>query len=107
MLITLDRLRDKFGEIMINNWKTGGTLENCGLRNFASPVGKLYSMHKFGKAFDLHFANFDAKTVREVIKLYPNDPAFEFITCVEEDVAWLHIDNRNHDSDPKIMFIKP
>jgi hypothetical protein len=39
--------------------------------------------------------------------MFLNDPEFRYITCIEEDVAWLHIDNRNHVQPNRIMFVKP
>ena len=63
MLKELDFIREQWGSpIIINNWATGGSLKQCGLRSNLDQIpkdktkaNKLYlSGHTMGKAFDLH-----------------------------------------------------
>lgn len=60
VLKELDYIRETFGApIVINNWATGGTLEQCGLRSNKDKLvmnkKTLYlSAHCLAKGFDLH-----------------------------------------------------
>lgn len=40
ILRTIDKLRDKFGPIIINNWGAGGPRKESGLRVFDTPTGR-------------------------------------------------------------------
>ena len=59
----LDYIRESYGSpIIINNWASGGTLKQCGLRSNMDDLVKskktLYlSAHTMGKGFDLHAKN--------------------------------------------------
>jgi len=68
-LITLDRLRERFGKTFMNNWKTkkeSQTADNYrGWRPFDCPIGAKLSQHKFGRAGDPYFQNATADEVRE------------------------------------------
>jgi len=94
MLMTLDRLREKYGKMTVNNWKWGGDREWSGLRTPDSPYYSKYSQHTHGRAFDIIFNNITAEEVRQEILANPDDPAFEFINSFEEGTSWLHIDAR-------------
>lgn len=59
----LDTIRESYGSpIIINNWSTGGSLKQCGLRSNLDQIVKdktnnnqLYlSAHTMGRGFDLH-----------------------------------------------------
>lgn len=95
MLAVLDRLRERFGPMIVNNWHRSGEREWSGLRTPGSPYYSPYSQHSFGRAFDVLFLRADVETVRQHIlanpELYPE------IGGVELDVSWLHIDGRNVD----------
>ncbi len=93
-LKTLDRLREKFGPITINDWSWGGSNEYRGLREPECKIGADYSQHRFGRAFDCKFRDISADTVREYILSNPKE--FPFITSLEMNVTWLHFDVRNH-----------
>lgn len=62
VLKELDYIRETFGSpIIINNWASGGSLEQCGLRSNKDKIvmnkKTLYlSAHTQSKAFDLHSA---------------------------------------------------
>ena len=102
MLRVLDRLRDKFGPMTINNWKWGGSREWSGLRIPISPYYSQYSQHSFGRAFDIVFQDVDVNTVREYI--LNNQYEFPEIGGVELETSWLHIDGRNYEG---IKTFKP
>ncbi len=97
MLITLDRLREKYGSMTVNNWKWGGDREWSGLRTSDSPYFSKYSQHSFGRAADVIFKTVTAEKVRQDMLANPDDATFEYINSIELGVSWLHFDIRNVD----------
>lgn len=97
MLMTLDRLREKYGSMTVNSWKWGGDREWSGLRTSDSPYYSPYSQHSFGRAADVIFKYVTAEEVRQAILADPEEHAFELINSFEEGVSWLHFDVRNCD----------
>lgn len=95
MLITLDRLREKYGSMTINNWSYGGAREWSGLRTPESPYYSKYSQHSYGRAFDIIFKHVTAEKVRQDILENPDDETFELINSFEEGTSWLHVDCRS------------
>ncbi len=95
MLITLDRLRDRYGKMTINNWYWGGSREFSGLRVFGCPYFSPYSQHTFGRAADPVFAETTAEQVRQDFLNNPDDECFEYINSIELGVSWFHFDTRN------------
>jgi hypothetical protein len=100
LLITLDRMRDKYGRMTINNWFWDGEREWSGLRTPDSPYYSTYSQHTYGRAADIIFADYTAEQVRQDIVQSINhthriDKIYEYITAVELNVNWLHFDVRN------------
>lgn len=96
-LMALDALREKFGPITVNNWKSGGQYKESGLRDFGTSTGAKYSMHKYGGAFDCKFKDYTPKEVAAYILAHPQE--FPTLTCIENPDStptWLHIDDRNH-----------
>ncbi len=97
LLITLDRLRERFGPMTVNNYYWGERREWSGLRTKDSPYYSQFSQHSFGRAADCLFKNRTAEEVREIILSNPLDTEFELIGSIELDVSWLHFDVRNCD----------
>jgi len=95
LLMTLDALRKEFGPVVVNNWHLNGDRQWSGLRTEHSPVGSVYSQHRFGRAADCLFVHADVGEVREYI--LNNSNAFPFINSVELGTSWLHFDVRNCD----------
>ena len=93
LLYSADMLRKEFGSMLCNNWSYGGNLQYRGFRPFDCGVGSTLSQHKTFNALDLNFKNHDSELVREYI--FANKDKL-FITSVECDVSWVHIDTRNH-----------
>jgi hypothetical protein len=79
LLITLDRLRERYGPMTVNNYYWGKDREWSGLRTKESPYYSPYSQHSFGRAADCLFKNISAEVVRKEILANPNDPTFELI----------------------------
>jgi hypothetical protein len=95
LLMTLDRLREKYGSITVNNYYWGKDREWSGLRTPDSPYYSPFSQHTFGRAADCLFANRSAEDVRQEVLANPSDPVFELIYSIELGVSWLHFDVRN------------
>lgn len=99
MLWTLDALRERFGPIACNDWRSGGHNRYRGLRPHDCTTGAALSDHKFGRAADLVPLRAGVDEVRAAIRAEPDRETFKHITVVEEDVPWLHLGFRNRDRD--------
>jgi hypothetical protein len=97
LLVTLDRLRRRFGSITVNNYHWGRDREWSGLRTKDSPFYSPFSQHTFGRAADCLFSGKTAEEVRQDILNHPDSPDFELIGSIELGVSWLHFDVRNCD----------
>lgn len=95
LLMTLDKLRARFGPMTVNNYYWGKGREWSGLRTADSPYYSKYSQHSFGRAADCLFARKPIEAVRGEILANPDDSDFMLIGSVELDVNWLHFDVRN------------
>lgn len=99
VIITLDTLRELLGKpITVNNWLWGGNRNWSGLRTagFYSSIEafeKSLSQHKYGRAVDFLVKGMSADEVREFI--YKNKEKFPYITFIETEISWVHIDVRN------------
>lgn len=106
LLRCADLIREKYGQCTVN----GGALADCGLRDPHSATGAKYSMHKIGRALDLHIlsveraaAKFPAGLARKKFKTgeYNHirtelmaDARFNCLNF-ETGITWLHIDTGN------------
>ena len=109
LLSVLDALREEFGPITINNWKSGGQYKESGLRMPNTGTGASFSQHKFGKAADLKFKNHTVQDVYKAILANEAKWVAKGLTTLENITAtpsWLHIDVRNTGSD-KILIVNP
>lgn len=101
ILIMADIVRSKFGRTVCNTWHSknlqsligGYSRKASGLRLPSDPSFSPTSQHTFGRAVDLITVDTPVAVAREYILAHPSE--FEFITGVELDVSWLHIDVRN------------
>ncbi len=84
-------LRDKFGPVIINNWWHGGDRQWSGFRTPDSPHYSPTSQHSHGRASDKLFTEATAYEVRKYIKMHYKALG---ITCIEENVDWVHTDFR-------------
>ena len=93
MLIALDKIRERFGSITINNYLWGGKLKYSGYRPPYCTEGEATSQHRYGRAFDLKFqTHVNLEDVIDYITTYI--PAIRIIRKYD----WgLHVDNRNTD----------
>lgn len=98
LLITIDKLRQRYGRMIINNWHCGGEREWSGLRTPGSPFYRQNSMHSYGKAVDIVPIDNSVDEIRgDIIRLYNTSKGddFKHIHGIELGVSWLHIDTRN------------
>lgn len=106
-LITLDRLRDRYGPTLVNTWHMGGEFQLSGLRPMDSGTGVSLSQHIFGRAFDCKFKYVTAQEVRSDMRdvgcMSPQSEdlpkAFQYIARIEDfpNMNWFHFDTGNHD----------
>ena len=102
-LVTLDRLRERYGPLVVNDWLWGGEFRLSGLRPLHAGVGAALSQHVFGRAFDCKFRQVSAAEVRAELRsgrLRGPGQAFEHVTRMEDfpGMGWLHFDTGNHDA---------
>ena len=100
----LDYIRETYGQpIIINNWASGGTLKQCGLRSNLDeiPLSKtksnsLYlSAHTMGKGFDLHDKyGHNQKLWQHCFNLIKQGKlkSFHRIENINQTPTWTHID---------------
>ncbi len=103
---TADQLRERFGKAIINDLPFGGMNQFRGFRPFDCETGAELSQHKFGRAIDITFAGWTTPFLRRYIKDHPSFKGFQYITYIEDDVPWLHIDCR-FSIQGSIRFFKP
>lgn len=100
LLKLADAIREKYGACTVN----ASGLVDCGLRAPDCKSGAQYSMHKIGRALDLHIRSIELEyvgnragkiraynLVREQLMLLPQ---FDKL-CFENNIPWLHIDTGN------------
>ena len=97
LLITLDKLRKRYGSMTVNNYHWGKSREWSGLRTSDSPFYSAFSQHTFGRAADCLFKSKTADEVRQDILANSDDEDFKLIGSLELGVSWLHFDVRNCD----------
>lgn len=96
ILIQIDLIREYFNvPVTVNNWKTGGDFKDRGFRRSESYTGSQYSQHRFGRAIDFDVKDLTADVVRKEIIKNQNSYYFKYITRMEENVNWVHIDCMN------------
>lgn len=100
-LSDLDIIREANGAgIIINNWASGGSLSQCGLRTNMDPLVKdkktLYvSAHILGKGFDLHDTlNRNMRLYNIVIDLINKGKlkTFRRVENIKSTPGWVHVD---------------
>ena len=82
--------------MIANTHHWGGAHQYRGWRSGDCEIGAKYSQHKFGRALDLVPAEVTAEEIRQDIKLRKRGNIFQYITCIEDGVGWLHFDTRNY-----------
>ena len=78
--------------VYINGWKWGHNTNFRGFREYDCGIGALMSMHKEGKAIDFDIAGVPAEDVRREILDNQGAEWAQFISRMENDTSWVHID---------------
>ena len=99
LLWTMDRLRELYGPVYVNNWHWGGNNQFSCLRPFDCAVGAALSEHKFGRAADLKFKRINADEIRQHVLADPYREEFKFITSLELGVSWFHFGVSNYNKN--------
>jgi hypothetical protein len=103
----IDRLRKAVGPITINNWHKGGHYHESGLRVPCTVTGAKFSMHRFGKAYDLKPKSITVMELYNHIMHYATlYPEIRRIENPEKTPSWLHVDSFNHPGDG-ILIVQP
>ena len=109
-VLLADFIRDRFGKSMtINNWHSGGPLNNRGFRMPDCAIGGVLSQHKFGRAIDY---NIEGVTPQEAYKdiIDNSDMYLKAGATTVEDIAfttgWIHLDRRWTNKN-ELSIVKP
>ncbi|MCE7567544.1 hypothetical protein LZS85_15580 [Aliivibrio fischeri] len=81
------------GILTCNDWYYGGKRQFSGLRTYGDKYFRKFSAHSRGMAGDFISKHYDAETIRKHI--IANKYLFPYITRIEGEVNWLHIDTTN------------
>jgi len=107
LLWTADQLRIRYGKMSVNTWFWEGNSQYRGWRPWDCGIGAELSQHKFGKALDLIPHEITSEEIRQDIKKDQNQNEFKYITCIEDNISWTHLDVRNWNRTKHgILFIK-
>jgi hypothetical protein len=123
ILWTMDAVRDRYGTIIMNDYLWGG---NNQYRGYRPPIELLHktdycrknivrtkfssltSQHCNGRAADSKSRKVTAEEVRADIRKNPDARIWRFVTTVEDNISWLHLDCRNWNRNASgIMFFDP
>lgn len=97
LLRALDKLREKFGAITVNNWRTGGPYKESGLREQSTKTGAPKSAHKRGMAADCKPFECTVHEVYAYILENPHEfPEIRRVENITHTPTWLHIDTVDH-----------
>ncbi len=109
-LMSIDGIREFFSElkgkdvpVTVNNWYWAGGLQYRGLRPVYYTSGATHSQHRFGNSFDLDVKGVSAEDVRKEILANKDNELLKYITCIETNISWVHVDCRNIPSRIRII----
>ena len=105
VLYTQDRLRKRYGKMICNTWFWGGEFQYRGWRPQDCEYGTLLRQHKRGGGIDSAPQETAVEAIRQDILADPWHDDFKYITCIEENTSWLHVDCRNWDKKRNGIFI--
>lgn len=115
LLITIDTLREILTEIdptkaalTCNDWMIGGNRQYSCLRLPSDQYYSEFSAHSRGQGIDLISSHYTADELREII--IKNRDRFPYLTRLEIEVSWVHLDVFNLPEDAPegaIMLFTP
>lgn len=103
----LDTIREANGaDIIINNWASGGSLSQCGLRCNLDPLvlsktGIYCSAHTMGKGFDLHDSlGRNNRLYAIIVDLIQQKKlkAMKRVESLTSTPTWVHVDSFDSDT---------
>jgi len=104
----LEFMRRRFGPTYLNNWIDGGNKDSRGFRAPSDRTGAVMSQHRFGRAGDTVYKNISAEEAREDIKRNWKELYLPLgITCIEDNVSWLHADMRYIPNQKELLIVQP
>jgi len=109
---SIDGVREFFDRpTTVNNWIWGGQFQWRGLRSHLCKEGALKSQHRIVEerlcnAIDFDVEGLTAEQVRREILNNQNIPSLRFITRMEKDVNWVHIDCKPLDGQERIYMFR-
>ncbi len=110
ILEIIEAIRNRFGKPMtINNWDTGGHLQNRGYRTPDTTIGAWYSQHKFGRAVDFNVQGIATQEIYDDILENQDFYLSIGVTTIEDiEIAktWTHLDIRNTEMDT-LKIVRP
>jgi hypothetical protein len=94
ILWTVDALRDKLQKpITINNWNIGGKFIQRGFRNDPTMLAETpLTQHAAGRAVDFDIYGMTAEAFRLQVKSGQYEKELQYVTRIEENTDWIHID---------------
>lgn len=101
ILAYLDDLRVKWGKaLVINNWASGGTYNQSGLRELNSKVGAVRSKHKEGFAFDIKTSD-----LKEFYDFVIKTPGLNIIRVenFKHTPTWVHVELGENKGLPRVF----
>ncbi len=119
ILWTLVEIRALFGPIILNDYLWGGDYHGRGYRDPIALIdhacfvkkgiiraawSSFTSQHCLGNALDCIFKKILVSEVRQDIIQNSEREAYKYITGIEKEVTWLHIDSRNHNGKPRFVL---
>ena len=95
----IDKLRDRYGGMTINNWKWGGNRDGSGFHFKGEENRSEFSGHRMWGSFDIIPQQLSALELRIDLLgheptqngLLPSIKGFEEITEIEYGVTWFHV----------------
>lgn len=107
-LMALDRLRERYGRMVINGSFNGQTYTQSGARRFDTTLGAELSLHKFWAAFDTKY--YDVTPEEVMMDILANEHLWDVIGRMEDarvTLSWLHLDFGNRRLTNPIHIFKP
>lgn len=103
------KLIERFGTMVLNDWYWGGNNDSRGWRPPEDPDGAEFSDHKYGRALDSVPQKITLKEIHLDIVKNPSfylDIGITTIESIDYATSWLHISNRWHIYDD-ILVVEP
>lgn len=100
LLRGVDRMREHFGPITINDWLWGGKFKESGYRNPDTKTGAPKSAHKRGKALDCKPKNCTPQEMYAYVVDNPTEfPEVRRVEHIRFTPTWFHWDTVEHGND--------